>query len=914
MLGWAPKPRYTGVNGIAERPLARPGDSANLVANQGNQMNIQQGKAAPTPFVRFIQDDPAPEDFFGAHRRTARAIAVAISQNPSLKTIGILGPWGSGKSTVIRQLQEILAAGPVVSHASARDIHVFTFDAWLRHGEPVRRSFLEELLQFASVRNLGPADEIRETIDRVSGRLIISDTTETPRLSSGGAAILISVALGAIVAREHVEILGIPGMNQVTSFVRETLSLGWLAALLPLLLPVVTIFAVIGVRWARRWAPKEQKTGSIFGDPTTTPQEPILSLLMSTQHQSKRTRVTGNVNPSALEFREVYWGLLQAIHASGARLAIVVDNLDRIPADDARELWALLRTFFTSDAPGMGPQVSPPVVIVPVALAAVDSMHAASGAADTGEGFLHKTFDAIFHLPTPMFNAWQRYLAKQLQFVLGEVATDARVQGITLIADNVFTQGETTITPRRINSLVNLIGTYWLSHGDDDIPLETMAYYCLRKGAFDRDVLAEVRMKKTALDVIDPAWPTHLTALHFGIRRADALPVLLDEPLRNAIDGRNAEEFQAIMKIEGAHMLLLREVRSASKTGQSAMITTLSLIGLSSGLIDLRPQDADHLHRHLIQLLEMSTGWTSVAAYDIGAFKALVAATGERLRPVALAAIEKSFSQASGDSAVLVTHFGEFWRWAAAEFPPAVAELTDIRVPGGHHAFLALAATFGALPLLLKRIQPLLGFSEVMSQIGGSLLPGGSADPAEVASQIRTLMSLHQPLDWSRASGQALTVLATTAHSAGERTFKGLEELEPALVVVAGALDSDPSVRDWLAKDAQSIGLPRLLSAVLHVRTLHMARVAGQLSGLMLAIGLRPKLVATHAGTVLDAASEREFVSALDETLRLALTDKQASAPLTDLILWNDDSAPVDFLFFLDLVRQRREAAASAFA
>ena len=54
------------------------------------------------PVLNFIRDVPATKDAFGSHSRIAKALATAIHTQKDLKVVGLLGPWGSGKSTVVK--------------------------------------------------------------------------------------------------------------------------------------------------------------------------------------------------------------------------------------------------------------------------------------------------------------------------------------------------------------------------------------------------------------------------------------------------------------------------------------------------------------------------------------------------------------------------------------------------------------------------------------------------------------------------------------------------------------------------------------------------------------------------------------------------------------------------------------------
>lgn len=58
--------------------------------------------------VRFIRDKPAAEDFFGSHGKVAQALFRLITDYNDVRVIGLLGSWGSGKSTIVELLKKQL--------------------------------------------------------------------------------------------------------------------------------------------------------------------------------------------------------------------------------------------------------------------------------------------------------------------------------------------------------------------------------------------------------------------------------------------------------------------------------------------------------------------------------------------------------------------------------------------------------------------------------------------------------------------------------------------------------------------------------------------------------------------------------------------------------------------------------------
>ena len=92
---------------------------------------------------KVLSDNCSGEDLLDdkTHQRIADKLYEIISANPKEGlTIGLEGEWGSGKSTVVKLLQEKLKTN------KSDKTFVFYIDAWEHEGDHLRRVFLETLI------------------------------------------------------------------------------------------------------------------------------------------------------------------------------------------------------------------------------------------------------------------------------------------------------------------------------------------------------------------------------------------------------------------------------------------------------------------------------------------------------------------------------------------------------------------------------------------------------------------------------------------------------------------------------------------------------------------------------------------------------------------------------------------------
>ena len=69
------------------------------------------------------------------------AISDLIISEDGGRAVGLEGGWGAGKSTIVRLVAEKLKG------TSASSTRIAVFDAWAHQGDPLRRTFLEQLIQ-----------------------------------------------------------------------------------------------------------------------------------------------------------------------------------------------------------------------------------------------------------------------------------------------------------------------------------------------------------------------------------------------------------------------------------------------------------------------------------------------------------------------------------------------------------------------------------------------------------------------------------------------------------------------------------------------------------------------------------------------------------------------------------------------
>lgn len=576
------------------------------------------------PSINFLEDQPSESDFFGSHSRVAKAIADVIRNANSVNVIGLLGGWGSGKSTVVRQIAKKLDTGPGEETA-----HLFTYDAWLHQNDPPRRAFLEALIGDFTSQKLVKEDDWKPRLADLSGRSEETVTQTSRQLSTTGKWIFLSLALVPL----GLGLLDFDLIDRV--FGDKPSALAARVFWLGLALTIAPVFVVIGfyLGW-RPWRDSYRRNGwrLLFDWKFLTEHrgaykdQSILALLtnQSVERSENRTRISPE--PTAIEFRAVFRDLLRSIEGHKKRLVIVIDNLDRLAEADAMQLWATIRSLFLGGEASIQtePGLRAPAIILPIDESAIARMFSIAHPKEADElaaAFVDKTFDITFHVNEPVMSDWRAYLGGKLEEAFGSLATPERIYWATKITEEKFaddgTRGKAKITPRKLIKLVNSVAALVVQWGDDIIDFVTMVFYVTHRHAIASNIREFIKGDWSSMDAAVDDWRRQIVALHFGVPPDKAFQVLLHEPLRSAVNANDREEFDKWIQVDGA-WAIMEEIVDNPPADADKPTVEARFVANAALLISTAPQiDNIRAKRMLDRLCQY---WGDAA--DIGAIRA----------------------------------------------------------------------------------------------------------------------------------------------------------------------------------------------------------------------------------------------------------------------------------------------------
>lgn len=491
-----------------------------------------------SPYPRLLSDDPSKDDAFAgkSHERIARVLVKLIREvQPKHRAIGLEGGWGSGKSTVIEIAKKLLQSG----EKGAAPYKLFYFDAWAHHGDDFKRAFLEELISWLEQQEILTDSESGDFRDELRANKRETTTKTRPKLSWAGGAL---AALAPVLPLVYLWLAPV-GFNPL--FPKQVEFLGFdlpRDILLSMFFALLLLpYAIVFVRMLSR------KKGN---------RSSALGLLVKHEEVEVTTQTIRDVDPTAVEFNAFLDRLIATGSLDKDHFLVVVDNIDRLPANRMEDYWAELRNLIALE----GENWKRARIIVPYA---PEHVHVGLSAGDEDDsavpalrdGALQKIFQARIQVAPPMISHWKAFLNEKLDEALGPglLKEDVRYRLVKLY-DYKLSDGGAAATPRDIISFVNRIASIALQWGKD-VPIDLAALFVVFQSKIDdpRETLGKGTLLPSSVRNLfeNVPWQRYLTALHFNVLPDDADQVLLGSELSRLLGAGDEAGLKALSQNPG---------------------------------------------------------------------------------------------------------------------------------------------------------------------------------------------------------------------------------------------------------------------------------------------------------------------------------------------------------------------------
>ncbi len=341
----------------------------------------------------FLKDAPISEnngDLFGFyHSNIAPALRDILESQTCVHTIALYGDWGTGKSTIVK----------LVKQDSDSNTLIIEFDCWKYEKDSLRRQLL---MQLAKDLGLGKKylDKLEKEFyfslsEKVSEKLEVS----WPRL---GKAALFSLPF-AIVPAMYAWQNHAMGVSQWQSFFSS-------------LIPYWTALGLLLDKFVG---------------------EDFKNIIMISPVSGSKNRLD-----SPELFEKSFTDIIQQANGH-QKIVIVIDNLDRVDPDIAREMLSTLKTFLEVDSANLANKSI--VFLVPCDFTAIQKVNT-EGSSDE---FLRKIFNVTLWTPEFINSDLQSFTEGELKKT-GGISQYLNNEYIALVINSAFANN-----PRQIKQFIN---------------------------------------------------------------------------------------------------------------------------------------------------------------------------------------------------------------------------------------------------------------------------------------------------------------------------------------------------------------------------------------------------------------------------------------------------------------------------
>lgn len=464
---------------------------------------------------QFLNNEPIGKDLFeGKGQERISDVVVEILKDERFKVIGIDGGWGTGKSNLVKIIDDKLP-----------DHKFFIYDVWGHQEDEQRKAILTELTDFIKCDKNKLVSDSEKWDDKLNSLLSKEKkiiTTNQPHLSIG---FILSLFL----------IIYVPTIN---TFIKDFKSV-WLKLLL-VLGPIIILFAFFIYKFFQIIKKNSFKIDcKKFKHYLFDTSQQVFKIYNNQKIDETKIELTNDKEPSVRDFRNWMNDIDSDLNNN---VVIVFDNFDRLPKKHILSIWSVIHIFFAET------KYKKIKIIIPFDRAHIKNAFNDLDPNDKGyaNDYINKTFDIVYRVAPPIMSSWKNFLKENWKkaFTIFDEKEYIKVE-------QAYEALRPNITPREIIVFINEVVTLKLL--DNSIPDRYIAVFVLNKEKIIDDPLHALTdltyLKGVEYSYKDDSdFQKYITALAYQIKPENALEVVYKKELKDCLINNDSARFKDISK------------------------------------------------------------------------------------------------------------------------------------------------------------------------------------------------------------------------------------------------------------------------------------------------------------------------------------------------------------------------------
>ncbi len=464
----------------------------------------------------FLKNEPLGKDLFeGKGQERISDIIIEIIQNDQFKVIGIDGGWGTGKSNLVKMIDDKLP-----NHS------FFIYDVWGHQEDEQRKAILVELTEFIN-RDKNRLVSSKSDWDEKLKVLLANNkevkTINQPYLSVGFIFSLFSIVY-------------IPTVNVFKDSMSDFF--GIKSFFWKLILVAFPIFIVLGIylfNLIKEWVNKQG-----FWNSFKLAAQETFQVYTNKQKTETKIETISDRLPSVRDFQN--WMADIDADLKDKKLVLVFDNFDRLPHKHILSVWSVIHIFFAEK------QYKNIKIIIPFDRKHIKSAFSGSNSNNDeyANDYINKTFDIVYRVAPPIMSSWKDFFKNNWKKAFPDFNEVEYIK-----VEQAYEALRPFITPREMLVFINEVVALKLL--DDTIPERYISIFVLNKEYIINNPLPSL----TDLSYLkgieysyrdDPDYQKYITALNYQIKPENALEVVYKRELKDCLINNDSEKCIEISK------------------------------------------------------------------------------------------------------------------------------------------------------------------------------------------------------------------------------------------------------------------------------------------------------------------------------------------------------------------------------